>query len=258
MIEVICINDKGTKKLIKGQKYTIEALWEYSGYNNKNIANINHNGKFVHRRRVRVSGVNDYFVDRFEPADGRNFYDIPIFGDENKWKKYRERAVSPDKKNYKGQFVKCRYDGNSKFLKSGEIYYVEDCRKKSVNIHFGTSYEYSFKLAGLRNYINPHGLDEIPMKEQRKLKLETIEGKKILSGLNKRKFLYFSEFEQKRIILYLYLNSINNLDNVTNLENVNIVNIMVDAGEKYDIRADDIIPIMDKSLNDISKDLGFL
>jgi len=258
MLEVICVNDKGTKKLIKGQKYFAEALWEESGWNNNIKPSIPHNGKLVLRRRIRIKGINDYFVERFKTVDGSNFYDISVFGEKNRWK--NDDAIKPNDKNYTGQYVSCRYEGRSKYLKSGQIYYVEDHRTEQVQNSWNnsTSTKHTFKLKGLRNYINPFGFDEIPLKEQRKLKLQSIDGEEITSGLNKRKFLYYSNIEKNKIVIQLFLDSIKNLENIEDLNGVNIVDTMVNSGKNYDIVAEDITPFISKSLSKIAKDLGFL
>jgi len=257
MLEIVCVNDNGTKKLIKGQKYFAEALWEDNGWNNNKTPSIPHKGKFVHRRRIRVKGINDYFVDRFKPTDGSNFYDISVFGEKNRWK--NDNIIKPNNKNYIGQYILCRYEGKSKYLKSGQIYYVEDHRSTPiVNNWGGTHIKHTFKLTGLRNYVSPFGFNEIPLKEQRKLKLQSIGGKEIISGLNKRKFLYYSDIEKKKILIQLFLDSIKNLENIKDLNGVTIVDLMVNSGKNYDVIEEDIKPLINKSLSKIAKELGFL
>jgi len=252
MLEVICVNDSGTKKVIKGQKYIADAMWEERGWNNNIKPSIWHNGILVLRRRVRIRGINSYFVDRFKTVDGSNFYDIEEFGD-----KYEQNynAVEPNNKDYTNEYVKCRYDKNSKNLKQGEIYLVEEHRKEVVNSIYTCHY---FKLKGLRNQFNTHGFEDIPLREQRKLKLKSINGEKIVAGLQKRKFLYFTNFEKTRIVLELYLEAFTNLKNIQELDGINIVDVMVKAGSKYDIRKEDITPLFNKSLNKIAKELKFL
>ena len=254
MLEVICINDRGTKKLIKGQKYIVEALWEESGWINVKPF-IPHNGKLVLRRQVRIKGINDYFSYRFKTVSGISFYDISLFGEKNRW---RNNIIQPGE-NYTGQYVTCRYDGNSKYLRIGEIYYVEEHKILIFKNSYGRNSEnHTFKLTGLKNYVNTWNFDKIPLKEQRKLKLQNISGEKITIGLNKRKFLYFSDIEQKKILIQLFLDSIKNLEHIEELKGVNIIDTMLNSGKQYDIRKEDIKPLISKSLSKIAKDLGFL
>ena len=114
------------------------------------------------------------------------------------------------------------------------------------------------KIKGLRNFVNVYGFDKIHIKEQRKLKLQNIGGSKIKTGLDKRKFLYYSEEEKLKIIFELLAISIKNLERVKELKNYNIIDMVVKLGSKYDIIKDDVQPLMKKSLGRMMKDINLL
>lgn len=112
------------------------------------------------------------------------------------------------------------------------------------------------KLKGLKSLYNSYNFEEIPLKEQRILKLKNISGEKIISGLKKRKFLYYSDFEQKKIIFELLITSIKNVENVKKLKNYDIIDMMIKSGYKHDIIREDIEPIFNKTLKSIMKNIG--
>jgi hypothetical protein len=240
---VICINDKGTTKLVKNQKYKITQLYENRSYGTAN-KHCEHNGVNVTVRRIQVEGVGSYFVDRFKLVNGKNFYDIPLFRDEVN---YNENRIS-NGEDLTGQYILCTYEGNSKYLKSGQIYQVER--------HTRESWSGKIKIKGLRSFVGTYGFDKIPLKEQRKIKLQNMSGTEIKTGLDKRKFLYYSEDEKLKIIFELLAISIKNLSAIENLKNYTIVDMIVKVGSKYNIIEDDIKPLMRKSLSRLMKDIG--
>lgn len=122
-LEVICINDSNTIKLIKNQKYDATGLFEEKWYGNKG-PKIVHKGKTVFKRKIFVKGIGAYSVDRFKCSNGENFYDIPLFRTI-----YGRRNVLNKDTDYTGQFILCVNDSNSKYLRKGEIYLVEKHKK---------------------------------------------------------------------------------------------------------------------------------
>jgi len=250
---VICINDKGTTKLVKNQKYKITQLYENHSYGTAN-KHCEHNGVNVTVRKIQVEGVGSYFVDRFKLVNGKNFYDIPLFRDEVNYNKNR---IS-NGEDLTGQYILCTYEGNSKYLKSGQIYQVERHTRVSRVNNYNSKVQWygKIKLKGLRSFVGIYGFDKIPIKEQRKFKLQNISGTEIKTGLDKRKFLYYSEDEKLKIIFELLAISIKNLSAIENLKNYTIVDMIVKVGSKYNIIEDDIKPLMRKSLSRLMKDIG--
>lgn len=237
ILNVICINDKGTKKLIKNQKYKAISLFEDTYYNT-----VIHNGKKVFKRKIYIDGINSYDVSRFKLVNSDiSFYDMDLFGD-----KYpvRRRFLNYNL-DYTGQYVMCSYS-NSKYLKEKEIYLIvkDDIKNRRL------------KLKGIKYYQSKYKFEEIELKEQRNLKLKSITGEDINDGVSKRKFLHYSEFEKIKILFETLVESMSNINNVEELNNINIVDVMLKMGKKNDIEESDILPLFDSSIKNIMKKLN--
>jgi len=164
------------------------------------------------------------------------------------------KEVDPKSKNYTGEFVKCRYS-SGKSYKEGEIYYVEkqiSIEKKSSGWYNSNTYtEYKFKIRGIKISSSTHRFEEIPIIEQRKIKLKNLKGEKIKTGEQTRKFLLYSEKEKISIlfeILSKVLIDINKTDNIEKL-NFDIVDLMIKKDLKYSLTREDIEPFLRENLN---------
>lgn len=246
-LNVICINDKGTKKLIKNQTYKAISLFEDTHttriHNNITGPTIIKNGKKVFKRRIYIDGINSYDVDRFKLVDSDvSFYDIELFGD--KYPTIRRRFLK-NNIDYTWQYVMCSYS-NSKYLKEKEIYLVlkDDIKNRRL------------KLKGIKYYQSKYKFEEIELKEQRNLKLKSLTGEDINDGTNKRKFLHYSEFEKIKILFETLAESMSNINNVEELNNINIVDVMLKMGKKNNIEESDILPLFNSSIKNIMKNLN--
>jgi len=229
-IKVICVDSK-SNKLIKGATYNANNLW------------VHLNDKYVY-----LKDIGTYNAKYFNTLDGTPLIKHSDFSMEVR------KDVDPKSKNYTGQFVKCRYSSGKNY-KEGEIYYVEkqiSIEKKSSGYYNSSTYtEYKFKIRGIKISSSTHRFEEIPIIEQRKIKLKNLKGEKIKTGEQTRKFLLYSEKEKISIlfeILSKVLIDINKTDNIEKL-NFDIVDLMIKKDLKYSLTREDIEPFLRENLN---------
>lgn len=232
-INVICTKNNSTK-LIKGATYVASALYTYSN-----------------RRTLYITDIGNYSADNFVLEDGSSLKNI---------KDFKQEYNSLDLKgvNYTGQFVRCGRYSSSKTLKPNEVYYVEEHKviQKRYTYNSSNTYEdHKFKIRGIRNLVNAYNFVQIPITEQRHLKLKNLAGTPIKTGEQTRKFLLYSEKEKHSILLVVFSSAISDISKIQNTEKINIQtelkNFMIKKGRKYDIKDEDIETFLEKNLKDI-------
>lgn len=217
-LRVICINPKGSVKLIKGAIYEANSL-------------ITHQNK----KRVYLNNVGNYDAINFVLEDSyKNLSNEPDFITQYK------RNYLDVNKNYIGQFVKCRYS-NSKYLKTDEIYYVEDQKIiTTMGYNHTPHYNLRLKIRGIKNYISYYSFYEIPIKEQRNIKLKNLHGIKTKTGEETRKFLLYTEKEKITILTELFYKVITDINNIESKNKINFLDLMLTKGKRYHIISEDL------------------
>lgn len=234
-ISVICIQSNGSKKLIKDCIYLATSL----------TGNISNPWRYLY-----IKGLGSYQAKFFSTLDGISMNDFEEFTTQQNYVNRIRPELDTD---YTGQYVRCVYSA-SKFLKEGEIYFVEKQFRKSnrTKYNFGY-YEYDFKLKNIKNKVNSWNFQEIPLTEQRNIKLKTLDGLSIKTGDMSRKFLLYTEQEKTTIlfdILSKTLIDISFIQNKTNIKNL-IVDMMFIKGKKYDLLKEEIELFLSKNINDL-------
>ena len=220
-LQVICVNLNSTK-LIKGATYTAQALYT-SPWGVKN------------ERYITIKNVGSYVIKNFTLLDGRSLDNEPDFQLEDQ-NKHLDAS-----KDYTGQFVRCKYS-TGKILKEDEIYYVEKQQKKSLH-------SIKLKLRGVRNYISSYRFKEIPLKQQRNIKLKNLKGEKIKTGEQTRKFLLYSENEKIRILFETLTKVIVDLNNTVFNDEIDLIGLMVIKGKRnYNLTEEDVKPFLKNKL----------
>jgi len=234
-IKVICVNPKGSKKLIKGAIYSATSIG--TDYHNPED------------RFIRIS-VGRYSLNCFTFIDGNSLKNEPDFVIEYK-------PMLDFTKDYTDQCVRCRWS-SSKILKNGEIYYIESQRiinKKSWNGTL-TPY-YQVKLRGINRWTSSSNFEEIHISEQRKIKLNNLNGEKVKTGESTRKFLHYSERERIQILCQLLNSSLIDINNAELMERVDLFKIILNKGKQYNIIDEDVKPFLE-SVKEILKPYNFL
>jgi hypothetical protein len=222
MIDVICINPKASTKLIKGATYSVYYL------NTNNIGN----------RTAYINHIGRYDCKNFSLYDGSSLDSIPDFYDDT------DEILDTASKNYSDQFIKCRYDAG-KFIKCGEIYYVEEQVIRNVKAWNVIIAVQRLKIRGVDHVVNPNNFIEIPIAEQRKLKLKSLNGEKIITGDKTRKFLLYIEKEKINIIVQLLSKVLIDINNANTTEQIDIKKSIVKKGPTHNIIEDDLIEFLD-------------
>lgn len=215
-IKVICVNSKISTKLIENGIYLANSI-----YTDKSL------------RIVCLNNVGRYNANSFTLLDGTPLKEQPDFNIEN-------NRLDLKDKTYTGQFVKCRYS-SGKTLKENEIYYVEEHKKIPV-IGWGGQirHEDKFKIRGIKNFVNAYRFLDIPITEQRKIKLKNLKGEVTKTGEQTRKFLLYTE-KEKMIILFETLSKIiSDLKYVNLTEKPDFVELMLSKGKNYNLIEEDI------------------
>jgi hypothetical protein len=228
-LKVICINPKCSIKLIKGATYIAESIHTY----NK-------------KRSVYLKNVGSYDPKNFTLLNGDPLTNQPDFT--------IERNLLDANKNYTGQFVKCRYS-SGKSMKEGEIYYVEN-EKRELRKGYGSNnnyYDVKLKIRGVRNFVSTYRFEEIPIKEQRNIKLKNLKGEKIKTGEQTRKFLLYTEKEKINILFEILARTMADLNKIEYDKEINIVDQMITKGRNYNIAKEDIIPFLKNKIEIILK-----
>ena len=239
-IKVICIDSGYSKKLIKGGIY---------------IANAIRTSQF--KRFVYLNDMGNYSINIFRLLDGYTLDTLPDFVIEN-----NKKIINLETTNYTGQIVKCRYSSGS--YKEDEYYYVEKQERyektspynRSTSCH--TSYRYKFKIRGFRNRVNAdYKFYEIPLIEQRSIKLKTLRGDKIKTAEQTRKFLLYSKKERLSILFQILAKTLIDINKIEINPNdkLDIVKLMIVRGKNYAVLEEDIIPFLKGKINTLIKPL---
>jgi len=212
-LKVVCISTRGSKKLIKGGIYLANRLY---------------------KTEVYLSGVGRYPVENFTLLNGGLLSKEPSFSVEHK------KSVNPSQTNYTGQFIQCRFSTGK--LKEGEIYFVEDQRKIERKGYQGSiNYIYKLKIRGFRNCMSSYRFNEISTIEQRSIKLKNLNGDKIKTGEQERKFLLYSDKERISILFQLLTKILIDMNNVQfNSKEIDITKLMLLKGKDYNLIEEDV------------------
>ena len=229
-IKVICINSKSSTILIKGAVYDAISIRTYD------------------KKIVQLKNVGSYFAKFFTLTNGKPLESVPDFSIK------REESIDPKNKNYKGQFVKCMY-GTGKTLKENEIYYVENQKLTSVVGYNGNTWTDSkIKIRGIRSYVSPHRFTEIPIKEQRNIKLKNLKGEKTKTGEQTRKFLLYSEKERTAILFEILSKVLIDIGKVEIYGKIDIMKLMLGKSKyKYNLIESDIKPFLESNIKNLLK-----
>lgn len=230
-IKVICVKSS-SKRLICGGVYLATSLSTHKWSN-------------ITKRTISIKNVGSYNINYFTLQDGSSLDNYEDFSIE-------QNRLDLDNKDYSGQYVRCMFNSGKSF-KDGEIYFVEKHETSYSTGYKGIKYPiHKFKIKGIYNLINPFRFLEIPIAEQRKIKLKNLKGEKTKTGNETRKFLLFSKKEQTIILYELLCKTLNTLKNVK-IENTNnlIIQLMKNQGKNYGITEEEI----NLFLNEKNKDL---
>jgi hypothetical protein len=238
MIKVVCINTRGITSLVEGKEYEATSLY------NEQIWEKGHyvDGK---RRRIKIKNLKSYYIDRFRAADGSDLKKIPPF--EDKIMSYNNNTFEKTV-DYTGQYVKAKYDYYK--LKKDEFYLVEK--------DFGTmsNGERHFKIKGLPYRKSYYNFYPVSLTEQRSLKLQTINGDDIKTGLSTRKFLLYNDRKKIEILFEVLGVTLKRLSGTEDLHGVSLAKQMVKAGRIYDIEEQDAIEFLNRSIVESIKNCG--
>lgn len=219
-VMVVCKNEKASIKLIKNATYYAMSLQTYTN-----------------QKSVYIKDVGYFSAYHFLLLNGNSLEK------ETDFRIKKPEVLNTTLNKYTGQFVRCRTD-KIKSVKIDEIYYVED----QVIRNYKSSYngklypEIRLKVRGVDRYLSPYNFEEIPIHEQRCIKLKNLNGSKIFKpGEQDRKFLQYNEKEKITIlfeILYKVLTDANRI--VSSKDKLNLIDLMVKKGIKHSIIAEDI------------------
>jgi len=225
-LSVICIKSNNTK-LIIGAKYLATTM--YYVYN----SNV---------KKVAIKNVGNYTADSFTLETGEPLIDLDVFFVNS------AKDLDIENNNYVGKLVRCRYS-DSKILKNGQIYYVEeqfiDRTKKYLS--------YYIKIKGVKHKIQSYNFEELPVSEQRAIKIKNIAGDKLKTTETTRKFLLYTEIEKTEILLkslLLILSDINKIENLDKL-NIDIIQLIKNKCKKYNVIEDDIYIFLKNDIKSI-------
>jgi len=241
-IKVKCL--RGSKKLIKGAIYECTRLYyrvedKKAGKTLKEIG-----GKSIHLKNF--GSYSDF--TRFETIDGKSLIDIEPFN--TNYRKYGKRLTKDNVK--KGSVVKCRYS-SSKYLIRGENYIVKDV-KIEINNWTTKPHLTSVKVYnGQNRWYTSYNFELLDIKEQRKLKIDEIGGKKEITT-KKRKFEFYSEIKKISIIFKIISDIFSTLENVeVDRSSIDLESLIIERGAQHNIIKDDLKGLID--LKTISKKL---
>lgn len=212
-LKVICVNPKGSIKLIKGGVYYATELNDFGTAING-------------QKRVLIKGMGYYYASNFKLENGEclDIHETFVL---------KSKSLDVDNINYTGTYVRCNHSG-SIHIKEGEIYYVE---KQFSKILRGSTYSYDYlKLSGIKKNVYAYLFEEITISEQRALKLRNLNGEKIKTGDKSRKFTLYSEKEKVTIFLEGLMKSLSDINRIQNSNNIDtdICKMIVNKCKKYD------------------------
>lgn len=236
-MKVICINSQGVTHIIAGKEYEATSLYHERISNNR--------GVYINgRRKIKIKNLKTYYADRFCAADGSDLQTIPTFEEQIEIVKLCDKNI-----NYTGQYVKARWDYNK--LKKGEFYLVE----KDFLVH-NNSRARKFKIHGLKYPMASYKFQEVSLSEQRNLKLHSLDGKEIKTGLSQRKFLLYTDRERTRILFEVLGTTLKRLSGTEDLQGVSLAKQMVKTGKDYDIEESDAVEFLNRSIKESLKNYG--
>lgn len=217
-LKVKCIDAKRSKKLIEGAIYPVIAINSYRG-----------------EKIIYLRNMGGFPIEYFKTIDGSSLVNYQDFNPK------RRESIDFTKKNYTGQLVKC-HDGSGKVLKENEIYYIDEQRTiEKVDRNNKKYYETKLKVRGIRNLISPWRFEEIPLIEQRNLKLKNLNKTKIKTGEQTRKFLLYSEKEKIHILFQILVKVLYDIKNIELPEDIDIIKLMAIKGNRdYSLIEEDI------------------
>lgn len=232
-ISVICINSKYSTKLIQNATYQATHLHTYNLRNSKT------------ERRLFLKDVGSYSSKYFTLANGSSLDTISDFDTER-----NNDSLDTSKKNYTGQFVRCRYS-TGKTLKQNEIYYVEEQRTNhNSNNRWSNT---KFKIRGIRNLVSPYRFAEIDIREQRNIKLKNLNGDKVKTGEQTRKFLLYTEKEKISILFETLTKAIVDINKTQSTVSIDITKLMIAKGRNYNLQEEDIKPFLKSRIDTMLK-----
>jgi len=212
-LKVICVYPKSSIKLIKGGEYYAIELYDTGASTNK-------------EKRVLIKGLTYYSAINFKLENGDYLYVHDTFI-------VKSKTLDTDNIDYTGQYVRCNRSSSIQ-TKEGAIYYVELQFKKRQR---GYTFDYHYlKLRGINKNMYSYQFDEISISEQRKLKLDNINGIQIETG-NIRKFTQYSEKEKLVIFLEGLSKSLSDINKTQNSDKIvtNIYKSLTTKCKKYDV-----------------------
>jgi len=233
-IKVICINARNSTKLLKGATYVATCI--YTSHTTE--------------RKITLKNIGTYSLANFTDIDGKSLDYHKDFGS--------YRAPLDSEKNYTGQFVRCRYSSGKSF-KEGEIYYVENEKREKTKTYGGNFINnIMLKIRGVRNYVNPYRFEEIPIKEQRSIKLKNIKGEKVKTGEQTRKFLLYSEKEKTSILFQTLSLVLIDLNKIEFDQKIDLIKLMLTKGKNYCFTEEEIKEFLNTKIIDSIKQFNIL
>lgn len=231
-LKVICIFAKTSIKLVENGIY---------------LATCISTSKTTGDKHVYLKNIGYYPISYFSLISGDSLESEPDFK-----VKQTEDLICCDRgtgrilKDYTGEFVRCR-NSSSKFLKENEIYLVEAQKIDQIlDWNKRLFYEAKLKVRGARHYINSLNFEELSIIEQRRLKLKNLNGIKVETTENTRKFLLYSEKDKNSILFDMLSRTIISIKDVEIIEKINLTNLLLQKGKKYNITSEDIKPFLTK------------
>lgn len=220
-LQVICINAKHSIKLIEGATYYALTMYQLTSSKQKN---------------VQIKDVGYFDASYFSLLNGK-----PL-DKEQDFITNITNILNIHSINYTGQFVRCR-TSKLKTFKLNQIYYVEEqITTRYISKYNNKSYPLiKLKIKGIERPISPYNFVEIPIAEQRCIKLKNISGNNIFEIDQERKFLHYSEKERISILFEILYNVLKDVNKTINSNNeLNLTKLMLKKGTKYSIIIEDI------------------
>jgi hypothetical protein len=212
-LKVVCVKTGGSVKLIKGATYLANSLFSNSRSDIKT---------------VQLKNLGSYHATHFKYND-KSLNDEPDFIIEH----YR---FDRDK-DYTDKFVICNWS-NGISLKEGEIYYVESHIKTSSGYKRYSTHE--FKIRGIKNPVSAYQFSEVPLIDQRNLKMKSLYGEDVVSNVKTRKFLLYTEKEKTLILFEALTKILKDLKNVESKNKISISNLILTKTRKYNTKIEDL------------------
>lgn len=219
-LAVICTNTKTSIKLIKNATYYATSMKTYTS-----------------AKSVTIKDVGIFNSSLFTLLDGSPLKFEPDF-------KLKDHIILDIyTNNYTGQFVKCR-KSNIKSLKLNGIYYVEE----QVTSNYVSSYNHKsypiikLKIRGIDRIFSPFNFEEIPIAEQRYIKLKNLNGvEKFSTSEQSRKFLQYNEKEKISVLIDTLSKVLIDAKRIVSIKNkLNLTSLMIKKGNRHSLIDEDI------------------